>query len=38
MSDFLQVPEVLLWSKAQSEENSPNLTKFTEHFNKMSYW
>lgn len=33
-----QIPEVLLWAKEQNEEHSPNLTKFTEHFNKMSYW
>ena len=35
---ILQIPEVLLWAKEQSEELSPNLTQFTEHFNKMSYW
>ena len=35
---MLQIPEVLLWAKIQSEEQSPNLTTFTEHFNKMSYW
>ena len=34
----VQIPEVLLWAKEQSEELSPNLTTFTEHFNKMSYW
>ncbi|KAI0209274.1 Rap guanine nucleotide exchange factor 1 [Lamellibrachia satsuma] len=34
----IDIPEVLLWSKEQSEEYSPNLAKFTEHFNKMSYW
>ncbi|KAL4219471.1 Rap guanine nucleotide exchange factor 1 [Mactra antiquata] len=34
----IEIPEVLLWAKEQSEELSPNLTKFTEHFNKMSYW
>jgi len=33
-----QIPEVLLWTREQSEERSPNLTKFTEHFNKMSFW
>jgi Rap guanine nucleotide exchange factor 1 len=33
-----QIPEVLLWAKEQSEEQSQNLTTFTEHFNKMSYW
>ena len=26
------------WVQEQSEEKSPNLTKFTEHFNNMSYW
>lgn len=30
--------EVLSWPREQSEESSPNLTRFTEHFNKMSYW
>ncbi|CAI9716450.1 rap guanine nucleotide exchange factor 1-like isoform X2 [Octopus vulgaris] len=34
----IEIPEVLLWAKEQSEELSPNLTLFTEHFNKMSYW
>ncbi|XP_063425059.1 rap guanine nucleotide exchange factor 1-like isoform X2 [Mytilus trossulus] len=34
----IEIPEVLLWAKEQSEEQSPNLTTFTEHFNKMSYW
>ncbi|CAN9512822.1 unnamed protein product [Ophioblennius macclurei] len=34
----IQLPEVLLWSKEQNEEKSPNLTKFTQHFNNMSYW
>ncbi|CAH0722478.1 unnamed protein product, partial [Brenthis ino] len=30
--------EMLSWPRDQSEESSPNLTRFTEHFNKMSYW
>ncbi|XP_071491453.1 rap guanine nucleotide exchange factor 1-like [Diadema antillarum] len=34
----IEIPEVLMWAKEQSEELSPNLTIFTEHFNKMSYW
>ncbi|CAH1785884.1 unnamed protein product [Owenia fusiformis] len=34
----IEIPEVLLWAQEQSEELSPNLTMFTEHFNKMSYW
>ncbi|XP_038063807.1 rap guanine nucleotide exchange factor 1-like isoform X1 [Patiria miniata] len=34
----IEIPEVLLWAKEQSEALSPNLTIFTEHFNKMSYW
>ena len=34
----VEIPEVLIWSQEQNEERSPNLTKFTEHFNKMSYW
>ncbi|CAL1536377.1 unnamed protein product [Lymnaea stagnalis] len=34
----IEIPEVLMWARAQSEELSPHLTTFTEHFNKMSYW
>lgn len=34
----IEIPEVLLWPSEQSEELSPHLTMFTEHFNKMSYW
>ncbi|VVC29961.1 Hypothetical protein CINCED_3A024353 [Cinara cedri] len=34
----IEIPEVLIWVKEQNEERSPNLTEFTEHFNKMSYW
>lgn len=34
----IEIPEVLLWAREQSEELSPHLTTFTEHFNKMSYW
>ncbi|KAF4520846.1 hypothetical protein B566_EDAN011161 [Ephemera danica] len=34
----VQIPEVLDWVQKESEERSPNLTRFTEHFNKMSYW
>ncbi len=37
---FLRIDsaELLIWVQEQSEEKSPNLTKFTEHFNNMSYW
>ncbi|XP_032308739.1 guanine nucleotide-releasing factor 2 isoform X5 [Drosophila ananassae] len=34
----IEIPEVLLFAKDQCEEKSPNLNKFTEHFNKMSFW
>lgn len=34
----IDISEILLWSRQQKEELSPNLTKFTEHFNRMSYW
>ena len=34
----IEIPEVLVWAQEQNEEKSPNLTLFTEHFNKMSYW
>ncbi|CAB0007145.1 unnamed protein product [Nesidiocoris tenuis] len=33
----IEIPEVLIWAQEQNEERSPNLTRFTEHFNKMSY-
>ncbi|KAK7076346.1 Rap guanine nucleotide exchange factor 1, partial [Halocaridina rubra] len=36
--DIVEIPEVLLWAQEQNEEKSPNLTTFTEHFNKMSFW
>ena len=29
---------MLIWSREQNEERSPNLNAFTDHFNKMSYW
>lgn len=29
---------MLCWAQHQSEETSPNLVIFTEHFNKVSYW
>jgi Rap guanine nucleotide exchange factor 1 len=34
----IEIPEVLIWAQEQREDLSPNLTLFTEHFNKMSYW
>lgn len=34
----VKLPEVLLWSKEQNEEKSPNLTLFTQHFNSVSFW
>ncbi len=33
-----QIPEILIWAKEQKEELIPNLNRFTEHFNKMSFW
>ena len=33
-----QIPEVLQWLKCQSEDLFPHLMRFTEHFNKMSFW
>ncbi|ERL89877.1 hypothetical protein D910_07236 [Dendroctonus ponderosae] len=32
----IEIPEVLIWAQEQNEERSPNLTRFTEHFNKMA--
>ncbi|KAL1455367.1 hypothetical protein WDU94_009466 [Cyamophila willieti] len=40
----IEIPEVLSWIDQQckaeqhDEEKSPNLMKFTEHFNNVSYW
>ena len=34
----IDAAELLIWVQEQSEEKSVNLTKFTEHFNNMSYW
>eukprot|EP00095_Tigriopus_kingsejongensis_P010167 maker-scaffold202_size261857-snap-gene-0.15 protein:Tk10167 transcript:maker-scaffold202_size261857-snap-gene-0.15-mRNA-1 annotation:"guanine nucleotide-releasing factor 2-like" len=34
----LEPGELLLWVKEQNEEKSPNLVKFTKHFNAMSFW
>ncbi|KAG5675645.1 hypothetical protein PVAND_005533 [Polypedilum vanderplanki] len=34
----IEIPEVLLWSQQQIEAMSPNLTLFTAHFNKLSFW
>jgi Rap guanine nucleotide exchange factor 1 len=34
----IDVAEMLTFAKAQNDENSPNLNRFTEHFNKMSFW
>lgn len=36
--DKIELSEVLLWSTKQNEQFSPNLIKFTEHFNSISYW
>lgn len=33
-----QIPELLIWAQEQKEELIPNLNKFTEHFNKVSFW
>lgn len=30
--------ELLCWTKEQSEDTGPNLTCFTGHFNKVSFW
>ena len=34
----LEPAELLLYVKEQNEEKSPNLVRFTKHFNAMSYW
>lgn len=34
----IEIPEVLIWAQEQCDVRSPQLTQFTEHFNKMSYW
>lgn len=34
----LDSAELILFVQEQNEDKSPNLTKFTEHFNNMSFW
>ena len=34
----LDSAELILWVQEQNEDKSPNLTKFTEHFNNVSFW
>uniref|UniRef100_A0A5S6QUE2 Ras-GEF domain-containing protein n=1 Tax=Trichuris muris TaxID=70415 RepID=A0A5S6QUE2_TRIMR len=34
----IELSEMLLWSISQDETKCPNLTVFTNHFNKVSYW
>ncbi|XP_040577956.1 uncharacterized protein [Lepeophtheirus salmonis] len=34
----LDTVELILWVQEQNEDKSYNLTKFTEHFNNMSFW
>ncbi|GAV07928.1 hypothetical protein RvY_17704 [Ramazzottius varieornatus] len=34
----IESTELLGWTKEQSEFAGPNLTRFTEHFNKVSFW
>ncbi|GMT06192.1 hypothetical protein PENTCL1PPCAC_28366, partial [Pristionchus entomophagus] len=34
----IEPPELLWWAEEQNEKKSPNLARFTEHFNKISYW
>lgn len=38
MGFIFKLVEVLLWSTKQNEAHSPNLIRFTEHFNNISYW
>ncbi|KAM3727141.1 Rap guanine nucleotide exchange factor [Dirofilaria immitis] len=35
---MIEPAEMLWWSQEQNEKKSPNLCRFTEHFNKVSYW
>ncbi|CAL4109964.1 unnamed protein product, partial [Meganyctiphanes norvegica] len=35
---IIQIPEAIIWSWKQSEEKSPYVTAFINHFNKMSIW
>ncbi|VDP14436.1 unnamed protein product [Onchocerca flexuosa] len=35
---YFQPAEMLWWAQEQNEKKSPNLCRFTEHFNKVSYW
>ena len=33
-----KLSEILLYSTKQNEKTSPNLIRFTQHFNNISYW
>lgn len=35
---MIEPAEMLWWAQEQNEKKSPNLCRFTEHFNKVSYW
>lgn len=35
---FSKLNEILSWSLFQNESECPNLVKFTQHFNKFSFW
>uniref|UniRef100_A0A183EEK1 Ras-GEF domain-containing protein n=1 Tax=Gongylonema pulchrum TaxID=637853 RepID=A0A183EEK1_9BILA len=35
---LIEPAEMLWWAQEQNEKKSPNLCRFTEHFNKVSYW
>ena len=34
----IELTELLTWTKEQNEEAGVNLSRFTEHFNKVSFW
>ena len=38
MFSLLTIIKIVTYGHPQAEEKSLNLTKFTEHFNNMSYW
>ena len=34
----VDIPEMLFWAKDHNEEQCPQLTHFTTHFNSVSQW